>query len=51
MVYKSGREDLLDEFSIPLDEYPRRCEEQIHNGIRYETNLKNPDTKFEPQKQ
>lgn len=26
---KSGREDLLETFSVPLDEYPTRCEEQI----------------------
>ena len=25
---KRGREDLLTQFDIPLDEYPRRCEEQ-----------------------
>jgi alpha-galactosidase len=26
---KDGREDLIERFNIPLDEYPRRCEEQI----------------------
>ena len=26
---KDGREDLIAEFGIPLDEYPQRCEEQI----------------------
>ena len=26
---KEGREDLLESFGIPLDEYPRRCVEQI----------------------
>jgi alpha-galactosidase len=26
---KSHRPDLIDRFAIPLDEYPRRCEEQI----------------------
>ena len=26
---KEGREDLIDRFGIPLDEYPRRCVEQI----------------------
>jgi alpha-galactosidase len=25
---KRGRDDLIDRFAIPLDEYPRRCEEQ-----------------------
>lgn len=26
---KAGREDLIEKFQIPLDEYPIRCEEQI----------------------
>ncbi len=26
---KQGRPDLIDEFNVPLDEYPRRCEAQI----------------------
>ena len=26
---KPGREDLIDKFNIPLDEYPRRCVKQI----------------------
>ena len=26
---KDGRDDLIEQFSIPLDEYPKRCEEQI----------------------
>jgi alpha-galactosidase len=26
---KDGRDDLIAEFGIPLDEYPKRCEEQI----------------------
>jgi len=26
---KEGRPDLLEQFRIPLDEYPKRCEEQI----------------------
>ena len=28
---KPGREDLIDKFNIPLDEYPRRCVNQIAN--------------------
>ena len=47
---KSGREDLLKEFSIPLDEYPRRCEEQIAEWVSLRDKLENPDTKFVPQK-
>ena len=26
---KEGREDLIEKFGIPLDEYPKRCVEQI----------------------
>ncbi|WP_420396797.1 alpha-glucosidase/alpha-galactosidase [Nioella sp.] len=26
---KDGREDLIEQFSIPLDEYPKRCVEQV----------------------
>ena len=26
---KQGREDLIDQFGIPLDEYPKRCIEQV----------------------
>ena len=26
---KDGREDLIEQFSIPLDEYPKRCIEQV----------------------
>lgn len=26
---KAGRDDLIEKFNIPLDEYPRRCEKQI----------------------
>ena len=28
---KSGRDDLIEKFNIPLDEYPRRCINQINN--------------------
>jgi alpha-galactosidase len=39
---KRDRMDLIDNFNIPLDEYPRRCEAQIKewNGLRtkYESN-------------
>ena len=47
---KSGREDLLKEFAIPLDEYPRRCEEQIAEWVSLRDKLENPDTKFVLQK-
>ena len=29
---KTGRNDLIEQFGIPLDEYPRRCEYQIASG-------------------
>ncbi len=28
---KEGRDDLIDKFGIPLDEYPKRCIEQVAN--------------------
>lgn len=28
---KDGREDLIEEFGIPLDEYPKRCIEQVES--------------------
>ncbi|MBQ8432260.1 MAG: alpha-glucosidase/alpha-galactosidase [Clostridia bacterium] len=28
---KAGRDDLIEKFNIPLDEYPRRCIKQINN--------------------
>ncbi len=33
---KDGRDDLIERFSVPLDEYPRRCEWQIEGwgGLR-----------------
>lgn len=38
---KDGREDLIERFNVPLDEYPRRCERQIAewNAIRGELEL------------
>ena len=29
MVHQGGSPDILEEFGIPIDEYPRRCERQI----------------------
>ena len=31
---KRGREDLIEKFNIPLDEYPRRCIEQIEGWAK-----------------
>ncbi|HKI55634.1 MAG TPA: alpha-glucosidase/alpha-galactosidase [Trueperaceae bacterium] len=36
---KAGREDVLERFDIPLDEYPRRCEEQIRGWERLRDEL------------
>ncbi|MFY0780527.1 alpha-glucosidase/alpha-galactosidase [Peribacillus simplex] len=33
--------ELIDRFNIPLDEYPRRCEEQITNWLRTKEELMN----------
>lgn len=40
---KDGREDLLDRFGVPLDEYPRRCERQIEGWERLRDKLLDPD--------
>lgn len=40
---KDGRADLLDDFGVPLDEYPRRCERQIEGWERLRTRLEDPD--------
>lgn len=31
MVYQTGREDLIERYKVPLDEYPKRCVEQLAN--------------------
>ena len=31
---KAGREDLIEKFNIPLDEYPRRCVNQINDWTK-----------------
>lgn len=40
---KDGREDLLDRFEIPLDEYPERCVEQIANWAAEREKLSHED--------
>jgi alpha-galactosidase len=44
---KRGREDLIKRFNIPLDEYPRRCEEQMAAWERLRSELENPDAPLE----
>lgn len=45
---KDGREDLLDKFQIPLDEYPERCIEQVANWEKESNELANAPMKLEP---
>jgi alpha-galactosidase len=40
---KAGRDDLLDRFGVPLDEYPRRCERQIEGWEAQRRRLEDPD--------
>lgn len=44
---KTGREDLLDRFGVPLDEYPRRCERQIAGWENLRAELEDPDASIE----
>ncbi len=39
---KSGREDLIEKYNIPLDEYPRRCERQISDWATLSKDLTDP---------
>ena len=45
---KDGREDIIEKFGIPLDEYPKRCVEQIARWKRESNALKNAPTDLEP---
>ncbi len=38
---KEGREDLIRDFSVPLDEYPLRCEEQMASWSEEAARLRN----------
>ena len=44
---KRDRGDLIERFKIPLDEYPRRCEEQMAAWDRLRKKLEDPDTPIE----
>ncbi len=41
---KEGREDLIEKFGIPLDEYPKRCIEQIAKWNRTSEEYRNAET-------
>lgn len=43
---KPGREDLIKEFDIPLDEYLRRCEHQLEGWHRLRRRLEDPNKTF-----
>jgi len=40
---KEGRQDLLDEFGVPIDEYPRRCVHQLGAWEELRAELEDPD--------
>ncbi|MEM9606257.1 MAG: alpha-glucosidase/alpha-galactosidase [Actinomycetota bacterium] len=44
---KPGREDLIDRFGVPIDEYPRRCERQIEGWEELRDELESPDSTLE----
>jgi len=44
---KRGREDLIERFGVPLDEYPRRCEAQIGGWEDLREKLQDPDAPLE----
>ena len=41
---KEGREDLIEKFGIPLDEYPKRCVEQIADWKKTSEDYRKADT-------
>jgi len=47
---KRGRDDLIDRFAIPLDEYPRRCEQQIADWEKQQAMLEDLAQPFEVQR-
>jgi len=44
---KNGREDLIERFGIPLDEYLRRCEHQLEGWHSLRQELEDPNTQLE----
>ena len=43
---KRDRPDLVADFGVPLDEYPRRCERQIEGWERLRQKLENPESQL-----
>jgi alpha-galactosidase len=44
---KRARPELIDRFNIPLDDYIRRCEEQITGWQKMRSDMQNPDLPLE----
>lgn len=44
---KNGRDDLIEKFNVPLDEYPRRCVSQIGGWEDLRVKLQNPTEPLE----
>lgn len=44
---KRGRDDLIEKFNVPLDEYPRRCVSQIGGWEDLRVKLQNPQEPLE----
>jgi len=47
---KTGREDLIERYGIPLDEYMHRCEHQLEGWESLKQKLENPDAKLKVHK-
>jgi alpha-galactosidase len=47
---KRDRPDLIEKYNIPLDEYPRRCEEQNAEWEQLRESLEDPGTELEVQR-
>lgn len=41
---KAGRDDLIERFGVPLDEYPRRCERQIEGWHDLKEEMEDPES-------
>ena len=48
---KDGRTDLIEKFGIPLDEYPKRCVEQIDRWKRQSAALLNAEIEVKPSRE
>jgi alpha-galactosidase len=47
---KKGRSDLIEKYEIPLDEYPRRCEDQIAEWEELRTAYERGELEIEPER-